>query len=94
MPNIHKLKYADRETGISDLKAKGIIDEDGNNLQGTHAVVEVGKIVLVDGIYDEEGNEITAPIYIEGYHFDIMIDSEMVFENEIVVDNPKHMFAL
>jgi hypothetical protein len=91
--NIYKLKYTDKETAIADLIAKNVIDVDGNYQQGIHAVVEIGLIVLTDGTYDEEGNVIIEPIYADGYHYDVMSEQEIEFENKIEVNNPKHTFA-
>lgn len=83
---IVKLKYTDKAEAIEDLIAKGILTEDSNFGQGVHAVVEVG--LIVDTIIDE------IPTYYDGYHYDLMIeDSEIVFENEVFVANPKHSFA-
>jgi hypothetical protein len=90
---IYKLKYKDKETAITDLITKNVIDEEGNYQQGIHAVVEIGLITLTDGTYDEQGNVITEPIYADGYHYDVMSEQEIVFENEIQVNNPKHTFA-
>jgi hypothetical protein len=91
--NIIKLKYKDKETAIADLIIKNVIDEEGNYQQGIQAVVEIGEITLIDGTYDDEGNTITEPIYVDGYHYDVMSEQEIVFENEITVNNPKHTFA-
>jgi hypothetical protein len=85
---IHKLKYNSKEHAIQDLTDKGVI---GGAL--THAIVYVGQIVDVEGTYDEEGNELTAPTFIDGYHVDIMTDDVLTFENEIFPNNPKHQFA-
>jgi hypothetical protein len=99
--NIYKLQYKDKETAIADLLAKGIYVEIENldkeitlsYGQGIHAIVEIGLIVLENGTYDEEFNEITAPIYADGYHYDVMSENEINFENGIEVNNPKHTFA-
>ena len=91
---IYKLKYTDRETAIADLKAKEVFNEDLSFGNGIHAVVEIGKVILTDGTYDEQGNEITAPIYADGYHYDIMAETEIDFGvNRIFPNNPKHAFA-
>ena len=86
---IVKLKYTDKVEAIEDLIAKGIYVQNEEELvfgQGVHAVVEVG--LIVDTIIDE------VPTYYDGYHYDLMIeDSEIVFENEVVVNNPKHSFS-
>ncbi len=91
--NIYKLKYTDKETAIADLITKNVIDEDGNYINGTQAVVEIGLITLQDGTYDNEVTVITEPIYADGYHYDVMSEQEIEFENEIQVNNPKHTFA-
>jgi hypothetical protein len=94
--NIVKLKYKDKETAIADLLAKEVYVETEDGLsygQGIHAIVEIGLIVLENGVYDEEFNEITAPIYADGYHYDVMSENDIKFENAIEVNNPKHTFA-
>jgi hypothetical protein len=93
---IYKLQYTDKETAISDLIAKGVYIETEEGLsygQGIQAVVEIGTIILTDGTYDEEGNMITEPVYAEGYHFDVMSENEIEFDNVIAPNNPKHQFA-
>lgn len=98
---ISKLKYTDKKTAIADLLAKKVYVE-VENLdkeitlaygQGIHAIVELGLIVLENGTYDSEFNEITAPVYADGYHFDVMSEKEIKFTNAIEVENPKHIFA-
>lgn len=92
--NIIKLKYTDKETAIADLITKNVIDKDGNYQQGIQAVVEIGEITIQNAEYDDEDlNIITEPIFADGYHYDIMSEQEIVFENEIQVNNPKHTFA-
>ena len=97
MIRIYKLKYTDKETAISDLIAKGVFQEiDGEMIyaDGIHAVVEVGLIINEEATFDEQGNLLTEPTYIEGYHYDIMTEIEIDFgENEIFPDNLKHTFA-
>jgi hypothetical protein len=99
---IYKLKYLDRETAIADLIAKGVLVESTDlnnnttivNTSITQAVVELGIIVLTSGTYDEDFNEITAPIYADGYHYDVMSENKIDFgSNEIQVKTPKHIFA-
>jgi hypothetical protein len=95
--NIYKLKYTTKAAAEKNLKAKGVyvVTEEGLTYgTGIHAVVEIGKIVTTDGTYDEEGNELTAPIYASGYHYDIMCEQDIDFgSNAIEVNNPKHEFA-
>ena len=99
--NIAKLNYTDKETAIKDLIKKGVYIE-VENLdkeitltygKGVQAVVEIGRIVLENGTYDTDFKQLTAPVYADGYAYDIMSDTEIVFESEIFPNNPKHSFA-
>ena len=93
---ISKLNYTDKETAIKDFLKKGIYIETKEELiygQGIQAIVEIGKIVLINGTYDADFNEITAPVYADGYAYDVMSDIEYNFESEIFPNNPKHNFA-
>jgi hypothetical protein len=91
--NIYKLQYPNKETALNDLIAKGVYTEELNYGQGIHAIVEIGLIVEIDGTFDEEGNVIIEPIYADGYHYDVMSEQEIEFENAIIPNNPKHTFA-
>ncbi len=99
---IYKLKYTDKENAIADLLAKKVYVEVENLNkeitlsygQGIQAIVELGLIVLENGVYDEEFNVIKEPVYADGYHFDVMSEKEIKFENEIEVKTPKHIFAI
>ena len=95
--NIFKLRYDNEHQGIDDLKLKGVYIETEEGLsygQGVQAIVNIGKVILTDGTFDEQGNLLTEPTYRDGYHFDIMSEKEIDFgENEIFPNNPKHTFA-
>jgi hypothetical protein len=99
--NIAKLQYKDKETAIADLIAKGVYKEvkdlnDNITLaygDGIQAVVEIGLIVLENGTYNENFEEITAPVYADGYHFDVMSEQKIDFENEIFPVDCVHSFA-
>ena len=96
---IYKLNYTNKETAIADLLAKVVYIETEEGLiygQGIQAVVEIGKIVLTNETigYDADFNEITAPIFADGYAYDIMSEQEIDFGiNEIFPNNPVHGFA-
>ena len=100
--NIYKLKYTDKETAIADLLAKKVYVE-VENLdkeitlqygQGIQAIVEIGLIVLENGTYDADFNEITAPVYADGYHYDVMSIDKIDFGSaEIFPKNCCHSFA-
>ena len=101
---VYKLKYENKETAIADLLSKGayveIENEDNETVlsyaEGVHAIVEIGLIVLENGTYDENGNEVTAPVYADGYHYDVMSENEIDFGSAditLLINNPKHTFA-
>jgi len=91
---INKLKFTDKEKAIATLIEKGVINEEGAYINGTHAVVYIGAIVDVQGTYDEEGNELTPTTFIDGFHVDIMTDDLLDFGVfEVITKKPKHIFA-
>lgn len=91
--NIYKLRFATKAAAEKNLKAKGVYVEGLTYGTGIHAVVEIGKIVTTNGTYDEQGNELTATIYADGYHYDVMCEQDIDFgSNSIEVNNPKHGF--
>jgi len=91
---ISKLKYADKETAIADLLLKNVYVKhtfnDEETLiygEGIHAVVEIGLICI-----NQPTLEI-APIFTDGYHYDVMSEQDIDFgDNEVIVNNPKHSF--
>lgn len=89
---IYKLNYTDRETAIADLLAKGVYEEGLIYGQGIHAIVEIGKVVNIQGIYDENGDVLTEPTYYDTYMYDVMSEQDIAFENEVFPTNPRHSF--
>lgn len=94
---IYKLKYKDKETAIADLLVKEVYIETEEGLcygQGIHAVVEIGKIIDKESIFDADFNIIQEATFLDGYHFDVMSEIEIDFgANAITPTNPKHTFA-
>jgi hypothetical protein len=94
--NIYKLQYPNKETAIADLIAKGVYIETEEGLsygQGIQAIVEIGKIVEIEGTYDDEGNIIKEPIFYDGYFYDVMSEQKIEFESKIFPVNFVHSFA-
>ena len=98
---IYKLNYTNKETAIKDFLKKGVyievenIDKEKSLVygKGIQAIVEIGKVIKTNGVYDADFNEVTAPVYADGYSFDVMSDVEYKFESEIFPNNPVHNFA-
>jgi hypothetical protein len=90
---IYKLLYQDSQTAIADLIAKGVYNQDLSYGVGIHAIVEIGLIVEVEGTYDEQGNELTPPTYINGYHFDVMCEQVIDFGSaRVTPEMAQHSF--
>lgn len=84
--NIYKTVFDTQQQGKDILIEKGvwaeITEDDVTSMvytNGTQAVVNIGKIVETSGTYDEDGNEITPPIYKDGWAYDIMSADDIDF---------------
>lgn len=90
---IARLKYTDKEQATLHLIECGVINENLTYADITHAVVWLGKLVDKQGEYNEEGEELTPPTYLDGYHVDVMT-KEVVDFGEYIVEpnNPRHTF--
>ena len=92
---IYKLHYTDKATGNADLIAKGVyevIEEEGVNqdvyINGTQAVVYIGKIIEIPG------SETEPPVYYDGVFYDVMTTVEIDFSpNEVFPEEYVHTFA-
>ena len=60
-------------------------DEDGNSHPShSHTVVKLGNVVVTDGTYDDEGNELTAPVLANNYSVDVLWNStELIVDGEV-----------
>ena len=91
---IYKLKYTDKSEAITHLKSVGVLDKDEQYTAITEAVVYIGLIVDQQGEYNEDGEEITAPTFLDGYHVDVMTNTTVNFgSKEIFPTNERHKFS-
>jgi len=91
--NIYKLTYQNKDQAVADLEAKQILTENGYG-NGVQAVVEIGLIIIEPPTFDDEGNQLTPPVYADGYHYDVMSSELYDFgANLVEPKNPKHAFA-
>ena len=95
--NIYKLQYTDKATGDADLLSKGnyeVLEGEQVYINGTQAIVYIGKIVEIPATYDPDGKEITPPVYYTGVYYDLMTTEEFDFgTNEIFPTDCVHSFA-
>ena len=89
--NIYKTVFDTEAQGKQVLIDKGVwqdvTDQGVTSMQyinGTKAVVYIGKVVKTPGTYDPDGKEITPPIYYPGVAYDIMSTDDLDFgDNEV-----------
>ena len=99
--NIYKLQYTDKAEGDADLLAKGtyeVVTEEGVSqdvyINGTQAIVYIGKIVEIPATYDKDGHELTPPVYYPEVFYDLMTKEEYDFgTNEVFPTDCVHSFA-
>lgn len=89
--NIYKTVFDTEAQGKQVLIDKGVwqevTEESVTSMQyinGTKAVVYIGKVVKTPATYDKDGNELTPPIYYDGVAYDIMSADDLDFgDNEV-----------
>ena len=100
--NIYKTNFTTEQVGKETLIAKGVwqeVTEEGvtsmQYINGTQAVVNIGKIVEFPATFDEEGNELTPTIYYDGWAYDIMSSDTLDFGSDEVypAELSAHSFA-
>ena len=86
---VSKYEFDSQAQFKSKFDALHTEDSEGNLIPDFRfAAVELGHIVLEQGEYDEEGEEITAPVLSENYHVDMAWweDGITTIEEEAVLD--------
>ena len=81
--NIYKANFETKEQGTEYLLNIGVLVEQDEEIvfaKDTAAVVYIGKVVKIPATYDKEGNELTPPIYYDGYAIDVMSSKKLDFK--------------
>lgn len=70
---IAKYEFPDATIAQVNIDALGTATDEDGNTYPTHnnGIVRLGNIVLTPGEYDEEGNEVVAPVLSDKYHVDV-----------------------
>lgn len=87
---IYKLKYSNRDEAITDFISKNLINEEEvHNFPLVQNIVEVGLIPNLELSTEFES------VYIDGYHFDVMLTAQVDFGDKEVVGiaTPFHHFS-
>ena len=74
MKTFRKYSFGSKGAATTKINALGV-DEEGNPSH-SHAIVHLGNLVEVAGTYNDEGEELTAPVMSSSYHIDVLWDGE------------------
>ena len=69
-----KYEFGSKAAATTKINALGV-DEDGNPTH-SHSIVRLGHLVVTEGTYDDEGEELTAPVLADNYSVDVLWDGE------------------
>ena len=69
-----KYEFDSKEQTETKIKSLGTATDENGNEYPTHkhTIVQLGYIVLQQGTYDEDGNELTAPVLSDKWHVDAL----------------------
>ena len=74
MRKLRKYEFGSKAAATTKINALGV-DEEGNPTH-SHAIVRLGHLVVTEGTYDDEGEELTAPVLADNYSVDVLWDGE------------------
>lgn len=87
---ISKYEFNSKEQAQEKIDALGTATDENGNEYPTHksTIVQLGNIVLEQGEYDEDGEEVTAPVLSDKWHLDVLWKEEQIktVDEEAVID--------
>ena len=89
MIKIAKYAFDSKEQAESKIKSLGTATDENGSEYPTHkhTIVQLGNIVLTQGQYDEEGNEIVAPVLSDKWHVDVLW-KDLEADEDGTIDHP------
>jgi len=89
MIKISKYEFLDKEQAKTKINALGTATDENGNEYPTHkhTIVQLGNIVLQQGEYDEEGNEVVAPVLSDKWHVDVLW-KDLEADEDGTIDHP------
>ena len=83
--SIYFLKFPNEKTALSKLKSAGFINEDNEIISASHShAIDVVGVITQGGEYDKEGNVITQPITLSGWHINYVGELPSDWEQYLV----------
>jgi len=89
MIRIAKYEFLNKEQAETKINALGVATDENGNEYPTHkhTIVHLGNIVEQQGQYDEEGNEVVAPVLSDKWHVDVLW-KDLEADEDGVIDHP------
>lgn len=81
-----KYEFQDESTAQSRIDALPK-DEEGNFIH-SHTIVKLGHVVVTEGSYDEDGNEVSAPVLASNYSVDVLWKKDELLDENNEVSYP------
>ena len=80
MKTFRKYSFGSKGAATTKINALGTETTPEGDVVPTHshAIVHLGNLVEVAGTYNDEGEELTAPVMSSSYHIDVLWDGEPV----------------
>jgi len=76
-----KYEFGSQELAETRIAALPHQEVDGESYPShSHTVVKLGNVVVTEGTYDEEGNELTAPVLADKYSVDVLWKASEITE--------------
>lgn len=69
-----KYEFGSKAAATTKINTLGVDDE--GNPTHSHSIVRLGHLVVTEGTYDDEGEELTAPVLADNYSVDVLWDGE------------------
>ena len=94
-PTPTMFRFPDEATGTTALETAGLLNEDGEFITASHThALDVIGVITRGGEYDEEGNVITPPEVLNGWHINYVGDLPANWEQYSVnPQTPYRVFA-
>jgi len=94
---ISKYAFNSKEQAQDKIDSLGTATDENGNEYPTHksSIVQLGNIVLEQGEYNEEGEEITTPVLSDKWHLDVAWDDADIttLEEEVVLDEDGNIIS-
>lgn len=78
MKTFRKYAFGSKGAATTKINALGTETNEAGDVVPTHShsIVHLGNLIVQEGTYDEEGNELTPPVMSDTYHIDVLWDGE------------------